>query len=289
MDVQLDPVIELFIHDNFTHYMSQEIKKSFTLFDNYGMIDYDAYFIETLLLQDNADPQETIANVLAELNNKLDYILMVHGISLIDQTPLHYKNAILNGLYIFMDADMDSKEMSVGSLFDDAETTDEEKLCTVVSVYEKDTTVAELIPVIESVEPALIERMRGLLKEENQILTSNPESIVIYTEFDRFVKEKYPEHSITVVTAVILSSFPLGLPIEDYLPFMSQMLLELPAPDLVLNLFGLYVISSNYLQNDFVSTYTQFEMFFLSHQKSMPDSELFLQLSNTFSLYRKQS
>jgi hypothetical protein len=283
--VELDPIIELFIKDNFTQYMGMQIKKSFTLFDNYGITDYEDYYLGLLPLQSIKDPNETIADVLAEINNQLDYILLVHGIVLIDQVSLRIKNNILEGLLTYIDLLEEVKELYYNTLNDEW-STPEEKLSYVLENF-TDLGAYEYLPYLQSVDKSLITKMIQLIKSPTEILLSNPQSIAIYKMFDSFIKsdKKYPH--ITIATSVILSSFPLGLPIQDYLPFLSKSLLEIDKNLLVINLYSLYVISSNFLENDFINAYSQFENFFKeNHDDNIPLSDSFLQISNEFESYR---
>ena len=283
--IELDPMIEMFIKDHFTHYMGREIKKSFTLFDNYGITDYQDYYLGLLPLQNVCDPQETIANVYAELHNELDYMLLVHGIVLIDQVRLHIKNNILEGMWLFIDALPEVKELHYNTLNDEF-ISPEEKFSIVIHEF-VDSTQYELIEVIESVDASLIAKMLHLIENEEAILTSDPRSLEIYKQFDGFVKSHYKEYPVTIATSIVLSSFPLGLSVKDYIPFIVKALLKLKDSAILINLYSIYVISSNFLENDFVSTYAEFENFFKeSHHESLPLSDEFLKLSNEFDIYR---
>ncbi len=291
MYIELDPWIEIFIKDNFTHYMGNQIKESFTLFDDYGIADYDFPFIGVLTLQSNQDPQQTIADVMALLNNQLDYILLVHGVTLIDQVSIDYKNAILRGMLSFIDALPEIKELMV-NFVDDEEISDEEKFSHVID-YFSDKPFTDIMTVIQKVENSLILKMRQLIGNEDAILLSDPRSILNYKLFKQFIDENYEGLAFTISTSLVLSSFPLGLPLKDYLPFVSHLLEKLPLDRLVIELFSLYVISKEYNEGDFMEVYTQFYEYLTEHNitldstiSPMPDeANLFLQLSNEFASY----
>lgn len=292
MHIELDPWIEIFITDNFTHYMGSEIKESFTLFNDYGIVDYDFPFIGILTLQTNQDPQQSIADFMALLNNQLDYILLVHGISLIDQVSIEYKNSILRGMFSFIDALPEVKELMI-NFVDDEEINDEQKLSHVIE-YFSDKSFLDLMTIIQKVEPSLIVKMRQLIKTEDAILTSSPESIVNFKLFKQFMDSEYKDISFNIATSVVLSSFPLGLPLRDYLPFISHMLGKLPLDRLVVELFSLYVISAEYNKGDFMEIYSQIYEYLSEHNVSLdstisPDAKeasLFLKLSNEFESFK---
>lgn len=292
MYIELDPWIEIFIKDNFTHYMGNEIKESFTLFNDYGIVDYDFPFIGILTLQSNQDPQQTIADFMALLNNQLDYILLVHGITLIDQVPVDYKNTILRGMFSFIDALPEVKELMI-NFVDDEEINDEQKLSHVIE-YFSDKSFLELMPIVQKVEPSLILKIRQLITTEDAILTSNPESILNFKLFKQFMDSEYKDLSFNIATSIVLSSFPLGLPLSDYLPFISHMLGKLPPERLVVELFSLYVISEEFSKGDFMEIYTQFYEYLNEHNITedeiiSPDANeanLFLKLSNEFESYK---
>lgn len=286
--VELDPIIETFIRDHFSHYMIEQIKKSFTLFDNYGIVDYEDYYLGLLPLQDVNDPQETIANVLAELNNQLDYILLVHSITLVDQVNLRIKNNILEGLLLYIDSLNEVKEIYY-SVLSDNDITPEERLAHILENF-TDMKMYELMPLLQSVDVSLIEKMIHLIRNDNEILTSKPESILIYKQFDSFLKSNKDYPQITIATSIVLSGFPLGLPIQDYIPFIANGLLLLGKDKLLVNLYSIYILSSNFLENDFISVYTQFENFYKeNHHDNIPMSDDFLKISNDFDSYRSNS
>lgn len=283
--VELDIMIEFFINDHFTQYMGNQIKKSFTLFNNYGITDYEDYYLGLLPLQGINDPQETIANVMAELNNELDYILLVHGIELVDQTNIRIKNSLLEALLLYIDSLPDVKEQYYTTLSDEF-STDEEKLAYIIKDF-TDINEYELLPIFQSVDHSLIVKMLNLINNEDDLLKSNPESIEVYKAFNSFVKTTFPKNQITLATSIVLSSFPLGLPINDYIPFIVTPLLKLDVNDILINLYSLYIISSNFLENDFINCYSQFEDFFKKNDRNdLPLSDLFLQLNNEFISYR---
>jgi hypothetical protein len=283
--VELDPIIETFIKDHFSHYIIDQIKKSFTLFYNYGIEDYEDYYLGLLPLQGIKDPEETVADVLAELNNELDYILLVHGIELIDQVNIRIKNNILEGMLLYIDALNEVKEIYYATLSDD-ELTPEEKLAYVLENF-TDASAYEYMPLLQRVDPSLIEKMLHLIRDDDDILTSNPESILAYKQFNDFLKSSKDYPHFTIATSIVLSGFPLGLPINDYLPFIINGLLSLDKNNVLINLYSIYVLSSNFLENDFVSVYTQFENFYKeNHREYMPMSDDFLKISNDFDSYR---
>ncbi len=283
MFVELDPIISIYIKDKFTFEMQNEIRHSFTLFDSFGIEAYDHPFLGLLPLQMVQDPNEMNANFMALLNDQLDYILTVHGIELIDQTDIVYKNKILQGLLDYTFALPEFREVIINFL-DDNSLTIEEKLAITVSNF-SDISYESLLPVIKSVDPSLIDKIYNLINNEDELLTSNPKSLLIYKKFKLFLKDLYPKINFTLADSIVLSSFPLGLHISDYLPFCHNLLFKFEDSVLALNMFSLYVISENFLKNDFINVYNFFETYYSNHEKHIDMRETFLSLVNLFNSY----
>ncbi len=280
MFVQLDDLIESFIKDHFTYETQLEIKESFTLFDDYGIEDYSLPFVSLLMVQDNKDPNQTVSDFYAEINNKLDYMILVHGIELIDQIQFTYKNKILRAILNFTSALPEAKEVILNYI-DDNELTNEEKFCHLLSNF-SDAHFESFIPIIKSVSDDLIGKIYNLIKYEEAILLSDPKSVDLYKKFKEFINEKYKNKNFTIADSIILSGFTLGLSIKDYLPFINNLLEKLPTNELAINLFSIYVISKDFFENNFESIYQYYESLYEDKKEHIDLHETFLNLNNIF-------
>lgn len=290
MFVELDPVIDNYIKDHFTYEFGSVIKESFTLFSDYGLVDYQLPYFELLLTQSVNDPQKTLSDVLAELNNKLDYILSVHGVSLIDQVNPLIKNVILRGMLSYIDS-FEEYKLAVENFLDDDEMTPEEKFSNVISHF-MNYPITSLLEHIESISPDLILKMKSLINNPDEIMRSPAESIAAYKLFKDYLVKTHPQTLFTVADSLILSSFLLGLELKEYLPYANSYLFKLKAEELYINIFSLYVISSNYLSGDYIDTLNEIQDYFSDYLNtgisSLNLTDGFTQLLNKFNDYIKE-
>ncbi len=279
MFVQLDNLIEIFIKDSFTSETQLEIRESFTLFDDYGIVDYDIPFVSLLMESDNKDPNQTISDFITNINNQLDYIILVHGIELIDQVHFSYKNKLLRSILNFTSATPQAKAVILNYI-DDPELTNEEKLCYLVSNF-SDAHFESFMPLISNVSEDLIGKIYNLINYEESILLSDQKSVDTFTKFKSFINENYKNKNFTIADSIILSGFPLGLSVKDYIPFIHKLLEKLPKPELVINLFSVYVISKDFYENHYEEVYNYFQSLF----EDIDFNEDFLKLTNLFKEY----
>jgi hypothetical protein len=285
MFVSLEPIIDTFIEEQFTHAFSDVIRETFTLFDDYGIVAYDHPFLGLLPIQDIKDPGEIRSSFLALLNNQLDYILLVHGIQLIDQVEIIYKNLILRGMLNFIEALPECRDVVTSFLYD-PELTNEQKLCEVIAEFILiDKT--RLMEIVQSTSSDLVDKMIHLLSNEDDILRSPDFSIENFKVFKVFLAKEYPNYNFTIADSLILSSFPLGLDIQDYLPFCNHYLEKLETDPLTLNIFSLYVISNQYPLGHYIEVIDFFNNYYSNQNKIIDINERFTSLVNEFNTFLK--
>lgn len=280
MYIELPEIIEDFVKSNFTTETSEEIFNSFTIFDNYGIEEYDYPFLNLLPMQGTLDPGLIVSTFRQLLYSQLDYLLLVHGIELVPDVPIAYRNAICNGLYEFMNALPEVQQVVYNILVDD-EIDNNEKLSHLVENF---TTVkaTTMMTVIKSVSDDLIERMIHLIDNVEEILVSDPKSIAIYKMFKHYVKETYPGHTYTIADGIALSGYPLGLNLEDYLPFCNTAIASLDEDLLSINLLSIYVISSDFFNNNYDEVYDSIIEYYIRSNININVKEKFLKHLNEF-------
>lgn len=280
MYIELPEIIEDFVKSNFTTETSNEIFNSFTIFDNYGIEEYDYSFLNLLPMQGTLDPGLITFTFRQLLNSQLDYLLLAHGIELVQDVSITYKNYICNGLYEFMNALPEVQQIVYNILVDD-EIDNNEKLSNLIENF----TTAKATSIMEtlySVSDDLIDRMIHLIDNVEEILVSNPKSIAIYKLFKEYVKSISPGTTYTIADGIAISGYPLGLEIEDYLPFCNRSIASLDEDHLAINLLSIYVISSDFFNNSYNEVYDSIISYYVKSNININVKDSFLKYLNDF-------
>lgn len=286
MFVALDPIIDNYIKDQFTYEFGNTIKESFTLFNDYALSDYSNAFILLLTTQGITDPNNMQASFLDLINEKLDYMLLVHGIELLPEPNPFIKNTILRSMLNYIDAFEENKLVVTNFLYDD-EMDEIEKFSHVIGHF-CTTHYLVIIGNIKSVSPDLIDKMIHLIDDNNQILRSPEISVDAYRVFKIFIGKHYPNVSFTIADSLILSSFTLGLDIKDYLPFCNKYILSLKEFPLAINIFSLYIISNNYIEGQYIETLNFIHNYYQNSGLDINIIETFTKLLNEFETFLKE-
>lgn len=285
MFVTLDPLIDNYIKDKFTYEFGNTIKESFTLFDDYALSDYSNAFILLLMTQGITDPDNMQASFLDLINEKLDYMLSIHGVELLPEPNPFIKNTILRSMLDYIDAFEENKLVVTNFLYDD-EMDEVEKFSHVISHF-CTTNYIVILGSIKSISSDLIDKMIHLIDDDKQILRSPEISIDAYRVFKIFIGKHYPKVSFTIADSLIISSFSLGLDIKDYLPFCNKYILSLKEFQLAINIFSLYIISSNYIEGQYIETLNFIHDYYQNSGLDMNITETFTRLLNEFETFLK--
>lgn len=241
----MDELIATYIENTFHPEMNDTIHQAFYLMDNFALPDYESEFIDLLMMEDNAVPQNTQDHFTTILHKKLDMLLHAHLIKPLELTHLHEKVGLLNGLFNIQHLDdYTSVICTLEADYDDAE-----RLAEVLSVC------CELSPLaienmIDEFNPSILETLKqyvyGLETNTKVIMTDEAELhrkiIKNLKLFKEFTKLTYNTES-TLGLFMLESGAMVGQDLELYVPFIDAELKITDYPKLALDVFSLILLT----------------------------------------------
>lgn len=239
----MDILISTFINDNYTEEMGAELVKSFILFEEFQLEDYDLQYIDILMSQDYLEPSTTASRFIEITKDKLKYILQLQGIKTTDEIKLPELNKIADAMYLLINsADLYFIEDAIYSDIN----TSMESICEII-VNLTDISKPTLYESISSVDPNTIDRIKELLSvlDEKQPTLLQKEHVTIYDIFERLVDERLTVNSGDLLgRRVIDSGFSLGLSFNSYMDIMGD--IDEDVDLFSANIFSVYVISDDF-------------------------------------------
>ena len=200
--------------DSVTEELYNEISKSFSIFDYFEYKDYYTGFDEIL---DNADNIESLAltDILLELlNNKLDNVLLMHSVVLIDDATIEQKNELLKAIYCLQKPN--NVEMLLGKL--DSFEDDIIVISSILSEY-CSLDVVDIVSIIKDIGLTFRKNLKAYLKtldrEDHLDVTCTKEHIYnIKIFFNTFGKNNL---GYNLVTEGLKAGYEFCL----YMPFIK--------------------------------------------------------------------
>lgn len=239
----MDILILNFIDDNYTEEMGAELLKSFLLFEEYQLAEYELQYLDLLLSQDLYEPTEIASQFIKITKDKIKYIIELQGIKLTDEVAITELNKIADALYTLQNsADLYFIEDAIYSEYMNPMESICEVIVNLVNI-EKST----LYTAISYVDPNTIDRIKEILSvlDEKQSVTSQKDQVTIYDIFERLVdKDLTVDGGDLLGRRIIDSGFTLGLSFNSYMNIVGDM--EYGVDMYSANIFSIYILSEDF-------------------------------------------
>ncbi len=239
----MDILILTFIYDNYTEEMAAELIKSFIIFEQYELSEYELQYIDMLMSQDYYEPVETTSKFIKITKDKLKYILELQGIKVSDEIRVTELNKIAEAIHILQNSvDLYFVEDAIYSdLF-----TPIEAMCEIITNL-TNVSKATLYEYIVSVDPNTIDKIKELLSvlDEKQPVIMQKNHVTIYDLFERLVNDRLTVDGGDLLgRRIIDSGFSLGLQFDAYMNIVGDV--DYDADLYSANLFSVYVVSDDF-------------------------------------------
>lgn len=235
----MEDLFAVFLDSFFTEEMQAEINTSFSLFEFYEYHQAFQGLTDICHEHGNVANEDLQDRFLKEINDKLDFIIQQHGITLISEVTLNQKNQVLTALGHLQKLD------DYGAVIRTLETF-EDDISQLASVLSEMTFMEEpeLHSIIAYVAPSTMRTMKQFAyqKEEEAISSEEPNYDLLenFKLFNEYTKNASLAH------LMVSNGASLGNRFRDYLPFVENVFLEeKDDAKKTLNIFSLLSISSD--------------------------------------------
>lgn len=239
----MDILILTFINDNYTEEMGAELLKSFILFEEFQLEEYELQYIDMLMSQDYLEPSTTASRFIEITKDKLKYILELQGIKTTDGIKLPELNKITDAMYLLQNStDLYFIE---DAIYSDVNTP-LESICEII-INLTDIAKPTLYECIVSVDPNTIDKIKELLSimDEKKPTELQKDHVTIYDVFERLVGERLTVDSGDLLgRRIIDSGFTLGLSFNAYMDIVGE--IDYDVDLFSANIFSVYVISDDF-------------------------------------------
>lgn len=239
----MDILILTFINDNYTEEMGAELLKSFILFEEFQLEEYELQYIDMLMSQDYLEPSTTASRFIEITKDKLKYILELQGIKTTDEIKLPELNKITDAMYLLQNSN--DLYFIEDAIYSDVNTPIE-SICEII-INLSDIPKPTLYECIVSVDPNTIDKIKELLSimDEKKPTELQKDHVTIYDVFERLVDERLTVDSGDLLgRRIIDSGFTLGLSFNAYMDIVGE--IDYDVDLFSANIFSVYVISDDF-------------------------------------------
>jgi hypothetical protein len=164
----MDEIIETFLMYYYTPEASNEITRSFRLFDKFEYKDIEIDFINIVSQQSIKSSDELVDSFNVNLHEKLNYMLNEHTIMTVSSATITEKNEILTALYLIQDLENYTSTICV------LESLEEDEV--ILSTILAELCILEphdILGLIESFNPVILKTLKKLIYS-NETITNTP-------------------------------------------------------------------------------------------------------------------
>lgn len=243
----MDNDIDAFLQMTVTPEVRAILHDAVTVFDTFELVDHEDSILDLIFSATDKEEQTVVASVIAEFRAKLEYILKLHDVTMLDEAPLEMLVQICQGLKSVDDyLDMDS----VIDICDGDELSHERfaEIMALVTPY----TAEEIMMHVGVIEETLIGKIRNLVQQtaEETVASVTTDSV---EAINRYRLQIAPDE--LSYQNMLDASLPLGMPFKTYLDYYSNTNKNIDLSDIahlkqfVIDLVGMTLISSDALAN----------------------------------------
>lgn len=239
----MDHEIDTFLCLTVTPEVRAILHKATTVFNTFELPDHEDSILDLIYSTVDQEEQTVAVQVIAEFRSKIEYILGLHDITMLDSAPLELLIDLCMGLkaiddYLDMDSVIDicdGEELSMERFAD---------IMALVTPY----TADEITLHVDVINEGLIEKIRNLVQQAPEEASAgvSPEMIAAINKYRLQIAPDELSYQV-----MLDASLPLGMPFKTYLDFYSNTNKNIDLSDalhlkqFVMDLIGLVLISSD--------------------------------------------
>jgi hypothetical protein len=241
--------IRNYIQDNFIESKGDLLQASFKLFEDADIESHQDKYIALIMESDNQDRVEIASSFEREILNDLESLIKEHGVIIQEETPLEFKNKILEGLFgIEYYIDVDSLALVLESTNDN-----EEKLSEMIS-YIVDVDYRRVLTYIEDVSDSLLERILTIIKtrteEQKETISDEAKDTKILSHFKSVLKFMNSDKEF-IASKLLNAGAGVGSLFSNYVKHLLVVIDELPIEQSVKEIFVLFALAEDTFENPF--------------------------------------
>lgn len=231
----MDELIYYYIKEAYTQELSEEIFRSFILFDNFNYLSIYDEVLELITNESYTDTSSLSDLFFVKIMNSLDYILNEHKIKLIDEATIEEKNNFLFALFTIQELE---DYTGIIALLESLET-DEEKLSIIISDI-SDFDQVDVLKLIESFNPIMLNILKKYIYKKEENIKDEKINSELMNNLQLFAKFKRSE----ITNTLIVNILP-GSNFDTYYSLSSSYIDNEPNKVIVVYLLTILFMSSN--------------------------------------------
>lgn len=227
-------LIEEFIKNYFTEELQYEIKRTFTIFEQFEYKEYEFKF--DCLHDNDLDSNTKINMFMNDLNNCVDFIINEHKIILNKDISLHIKNELMTCLYNLMFLD---DYVPILRVLESLEN-NEEKLYTIIS-DNSNLDIVTLYEIIESFDPTILDILKQYADVKDTV-----DNHVVSEEVKNYVRNFFECFGTNNLGyQLVYAGVLIDVSFEEYLPFIEESIIGSSDEETALNIYSVLILSTN--------------------------------------------
>lgn len=239
----MDQDIETFLRANVTGDVLVILRKAVQAFDAFELVDHEDSILDLIFSASATEEQSLTGTIVSEFRAKLEYILGLHDITMLDAAPLEMLVEMCFGLKA-IDAYLD-----MDSVIDicDGEESSTERLADVMALVTP-YTAEDIMLNIDVVNEGLVEKIRALVSQSPEEAPEAANAVAI-DAINRYRNQIAPDE--LSYKSMLDAGLPLGMPFKSYMSFYTNTNTRIDLSDplhmkqFVQDLIGLILISSD--------------------------------------------
>ena len=251
--------LEAYMKMVFSNELIDIINHSFELYEMFQLPDYETTFTDLLMMSDNTTPDNTRDRFLIAINDKLDFIINEHKMTLISDVSISQKNEVLDALYLIQD--LASYKDMLNIL--EADLGVEEKLAEVLSELCTLTSL-DILSIVDSIEPELLNNLKDFAYTRESMLASvkpiSDNDKIIINKL-RLFKEFSGEY-IALGVFLVSNNILIGLSLTEYIKYVVEAFKDKTNKDLAYHIYSLMLLTKDYHENPLLGFKEHGDLFF---------------------------
>lgn len=235
------PEIEYFVDTYIIETNKDNVKTAFGLLEELEIPNYSDAFISIMLNEGNCDSSQLIDNFVITLVEMIDELLKLHGIEVIPEATLEFKNKILRGLIDL--PDYSNKDEILGILEQQEEET--YKFAELM-LHVTDLKIFEIYTKVENINPDIFVKLTDLIKSHaNKIPEAELEQQDIRNKIISKLKliKEFTKYDKAVGFTLVNSNVTLGSDFKQYTQYAQKQFDLLKPEEIAIEAFVLLTMS----------------------------------------------
>lgn len=273
----MDETIAGYINTAFSPEIQALIFKSFDIYEKFDYTNVEEDFIDLIMDASNMHSEDLHDKFIILINEKLDYIVGQHKITLSKDTTLSQRIEFCEGLYRLQYME---DYTGISNALESLEPNDE--ILALIMSDVTSLTDIEIREIIEDFNPIVLASLKSFIatKDKEEIKVENTDLATrIKYFFHLFERNSIGRNLVSVVL--------IGQRFSEYLPFVKEEIIKGSDEDIAFNLYSVLILSIDGYNNPLVVYRKYAEELFTNINKISLIEEFMIKFINQFNEFMK--